>query len=54
MTIELCSPDGESTLQVRAVDVAAFLAATARVVAFGTESAHLDVDALVAQILATA
>jgi len=54
VTFELRSPDGESTLRVRAVDVAAFLAATARVVAFGTESAHLDVDALVAEILATA
>ena len=34
--------------------MAAFLDATARVVPFGTESAHLDIDALVAGILASA
>ena len=52
--LELCSPDGESTLQASAVDVAGFLADTARAVPFGTESALVDIDALVAAILAGA
>ena len=46
--LELCSPDGESTLQASAVEVAGFLADTARAVPFGTESGHVDIDALVA------
>ena len=52
--LELCSPDGESTLQTRAVTVASFLDATSRVVPFGTESSYVDIDALVAGILASA
>ena len=52
--LELCSPDGESTLQSRAVTVATFLEATSRVVPFGTESSYVDIDALVAGILASA
>ena len=52
--LELCSPDGESTLQIRAVAVASFLEATSRLVPFGTESSYVDIDALVAGILASA
>ena len=52
--IELCSPDGESTLQTPAVTIASFLDATSRVVPFGTESSYVDIDALVAGILASA
>ena len=52
--LELCSPDGESTLQASAVALAGFLADTARAVPFGAESDHVDVDALVAAILASA
>ncbi|MET1059377.1 MAG: SsgA family sporulation/cell division regulator [Nocardioides sp.] len=51
--LQLCSPDGESALQTPAVAVAAFLEATSRVVPFGTESSFLDIDALVARILAS-
>ena len=54
VVIELCSPDGESTLQARAVVVASFLEATSRVVPFGSESSYVDIDALVAGILASA
>jgi hypothetical protein len=52
--LELRSPDGESALQTRAVEVASFLEATSRVVPFGTESSYVDIDALVAGILASA
>ena len=52
--LELCSPDGESTLQTRAMAVASFLEATSRMVPFGTESSYVDIDALVAGILASA
>ena len=52
--LELCSPDGESTLRASAVDVAGFLADSARAVAFGTESSLIDIDALVASLLAGA
>jgi hypothetical protein len=52
--LELCSPDGESMLQTRAVAVASFLEATSRMVPFGTESSYVDIDALVAGILASA
>ena len=52
--IVLRSPDGESTLRTRAAAVASFLEATSRVVPFGSESSYVDIDALVAGILASA
>ena len=52
--IELRSPDGESTLRTRAATVASFLEVTSRVVPFGSESSYVDIDALVAGILASA
>jgi hypothetical protein len=51
--LELRSPDGESALQTPSIEVAAFLEATSRVVPFGTESSYVDMDALVAEILAS-
>ena len=52
--IVLRSPDGESTLRTRAATVASFLEVTSRVVPFGSESSYVDIDALVAGILASA
>ena len=52
--IVLRSPDGESTLRTRAAAVASFLEVTSRVVPFGSESSYVDIDALVAGILASA
>lgn len=51
--IELSSPDGHLVLLARAVDVDGFLARTSALVAPGEESAHLDVDALISQVLAS-
>ncbi|QNN52502.1 SsgA family sporulation/cell division regulator [Nocardioides mesophilus] len=51
--IELCSPDGEALVQARTGDMQAFVARMNALVATGTESAHLDVDAAIAAILAT-
>jgi hypothetical protein len=52
VVIELCSPDGEALVQVRAGDVAAFVERTKSAVPLGSES--IDVDAAIGQILAEA
>lgn len=50
--IELSSPDGHLILQARTKDVTDFLDRSLRVVPAGEEGAHLDLDALVGQLLA--
>lgn len=49
--IELCSPDGEALVQARTSDIAAFVERMNAAVPQGTESAHLDVDSVIAAIL---
>lgn len=52
VTIELSSPDGHLVLLARLGEVADFLARSFALVPDGEESAHFDVDALIAQVLA--
>ena len=54
VVVELGSPEGWVMLQAEAREVMRFLAVTHRLVAPGEESAHLDVDAALAAILAAA
>jgi hypothetical protein len=49
--IELCSPDGEALLQARTPALYAFVERIGRLVAPGSESEHLDLDATIAAIL---
>jgi hypothetical protein len=51
LVIELESPDGYAIVEMRRADVERFVDATAGVVAFGTESELVDVDAFIAQII---
>lgn len=48
--IELCSPDGEALVQARSGDLSAFVDRMNAAVAPGTESDHVDVDAVLAAI----
>jgi hypothetical protein len=50
--IELSSPDGEAIIQARTDELRDFLGRTEAMVARGDESAHLDVESVLAQILA--
>ena len=50
--VELCSPDGTALLQTRSRAVQEFVAATFAAVPAGSESSHVDVDSLVARLLA--
>jgi hypothetical protein len=50
--IELCSPDGEALVQARTGDLTAFVERMSSAVVPGEESAHVDVDATIAMILA--
>lgn len=50
--IELCSPDGELLLEARTEDVASFIGRTVDVCAPGVEAEHLDVDQMIAHLLA--
>ncbi len=50
--IELCSPDGEALLQARTGDLSTFVERTTKLVAPGSESAHVDVDAAIEAIFA--
>jgi hypothetical protein len=50
--IELCSPDGQLLLEARTDDVTAFIGRTVDVCAPGVEASHLDVDQMIAQLLA--
>ena len=52
--IELCSPDGEALVQARASELTAFVEKMTSSVAPGAESAHLDVDGVIAAILGEA
>jgi hypothetical protein len=50
--IELCSPDGQLLLEARTDDVTAFIGRNVDVCAPGVEASHLDVDQMIAQLLA--
>ena len=49
--VELSSPDGHLVLQARTTELSDFVQRTTSLVAPGAESAHLDVDRLIASIL---
>jgi Streptomyces sporulation and cell division protein, SsgA len=51
-TIELSSPDGEAIIQARTDELCDFLARTEAMVATGNESDHINLDTVLAQILA--
>lgn len=53
VNIELSSPDGHLLLEARAENVAEFLTRTTEVVPEGRESEHLDVDQMIAELLAS-
>lgn len=53
VSIELCSPCGNALVEVRTSDADTFIARTHALVASGAESAHLDLDALIAAIRTT-
>ncbi|HET7735071.1 MAG TPA: SsgA family sporulation/cell division regulator [Nocardioidaceae bacterium] len=50
--IELCSPDGEALVQARTGDLTTFVERMTTLVAPGTESDMMDVDATIAAIFA--
>ena len=50
--IELCSPDGEALVQARTGDLTAFVERMTALVAPGSESDLMDVDATIAAIFA--
>ncbi|WP_107767107.1 SsgA family sporulation/cell division regulator [Nocardioides terrigena] len=50
--IELCSPDGHLLLEVRTDEVTAFIGRTVDVCPPGVEADHVDVDQMIAQLLA--
>jgi hypothetical protein len=52
ITVELSSPDGHLALTARSEDVHDFLNRAHAIVPAGQESDHLDVDRLIAQVLA--
>ncbi|CAA9371073.1 MAG: hypothetical protein AVDCRST_MAG60-63 [uncultured Nocardioides sp.] len=52
MLISLSSPDGHLMLQARGEEITAFVDRSLDVVPLGTEAQHLDIDAMVAQLLA--
>lgn len=49
--IELASPDGQALLQARSDELGEFLRRTQELVPSGTEDSHLDLDALVSELL---
>lgn len=51
LVIELESPDGYAIVEIRRADVARFVDATCEIVALGTESELIDIDAFIAQII---
>ena len=53
INIELSSPDGHLLLEARSEGIAEFLSRTTDVVAEGRESANLDVDQLISELLAS-
>ena len=52
VVVELSSPDGEALLQISSAEVSEFLSLTEEVVPCGEESRYLDLDLVVAQLLA--
>lgn len=50
--VELCSPDGTALLQTASRAVQQFVTEVYEAVPAGTESSHVSIDALVAQLLA--
>ncbi len=52
VSIELCSPHGNALVEVRTSEADGFVTRSHDLVAPGTESAHLDVDALISSIRA--
>ena len=50
--VELCSPDGTALLQTDSRAVQRFVSAIYEAVPEGTESSHVSIDALLAQLLA--
>jgi len=52
LLITLSSPDGQLTLQAPAHQIVQFVERSLAVVPIGDEVPHLDIDALVAQLLA--
>ena len=53
VSIELCSPNGNALVELRTAEADLFMTRSHAVVAPGAESAHLDVDALIAAIRTT-
>lgn len=51
VVLDFCSPDGRLVAQASTYDLQTFLARTFAAVPVGTESRHLDVDALIADLL---
>jgi Streptomyces sporulation and cell division protein, SsgA len=51
--IELCSPDGEALVQARTGDLSSFVDRMNKAVPLGTESSHVNMDAVIDAILRT-
>lgn len=51
LVVELCSPDGSAAMQAPASHVATFLRRTEALVPLGTESAHVEFDSVLRQLL---
>lgn len=51
--VELCSPDGEALVQAKTGDLSQFVARMNSVVAQGSESEHINVDATILALLNT-
>lgn len=51
LVIELCSPDGSAAMQAPARHVATFLRRTETLVPLGGESAHIEFDGVLRQLL---
>lgn len=54
VVLEFCSPDGRLAAQAATAEVQRFVTRTLAVVPAGTEGDHLDLDALVADLLGSA
>jgi hypothetical protein len=51
LVVELCSPAGDALVQFRPDDVASFSERMLSAVPEGEEPAHLDIDAMIAEIM---
>jgi hypothetical protein len=52
LVVELCSPAGDALVQFRPDDVASFVERMRVAVPDGQEAAHLDIDGIIAEIMA--